>query len=152
MSKVSATFPAGEYWIGDLCYVMHPEWNEMCDLFFAGRGDGGCNEGEFNLADGRRVFAANTAYGDGFYQDNSGRGYGVDAGLLGIIAVQDISEKERENNLDGGHIYTFTKEFEVSAEDGFFMFGDIIINTDDDEEDEHDYYADDYESRFETDY
>ena len=141
MSKISATFPAGSYWIGDLCYVMHPEWKEMCNLFFAGRTDNGCNEGKFTLADGRSVFAGNTAWGDGFYQDNEGRGYGVDAGVLGIIAVSDISEKERENNLDGGHVIEFHQEFTVSVELGSFNFGGICIETGyDDEEEEENYW------------
>jgi hypothetical protein len=28
------TMPAGRYYIGDLCYVMHDEWDEACALFF----------------------------------------------------------------------------------------------------------------------
>ena len=30
-------FPAGKYYVGDLCYVMHDEWDEVCGLFFKGR-------------------------------------------------------------------------------------------------------------------
>lgn len=135
-----ATFPAGEYWIGDLCYVMHPEWNEMCDLFFAGRTDHGCNEGKFTLADGRTVFAGTTAYGDGVYRDNRGNDYGVDAGLLGMIAVKDIVESEQQY-LNGGNVFQFDAAFQVSVERGLFNFGDIEIDTRE-YEDETDYYDD----------
>ena len=37
-TEYTATFPAGEYYIGDLCYVMHAEWGEVCDLMFAAAG------------------------------------------------------------------------------------------------------------------
>ena len=40
-------FPAGKYYVGDLCYVMHDEWDEVCGLFFKGRDDHGCNQGVF---------------------------------------------------------------------------------------------------------
>ena len=42
-------FPAGKYYVGDLCYVMHDEWDEVCGLFFKGRDDHGCNQGMFEL-------------------------------------------------------------------------------------------------------
>ena len=38
-TEYTATFPAGEYYIGDLCYVMHAEWGEVCNLMFAAAGD-----------------------------------------------------------------------------------------------------------------
>ena len=28
------TMKAGNYYIGDLCYVLHDEWNEVCELIF----------------------------------------------------------------------------------------------------------------------
>ena len=54
--------PAGKYYIGDLCYVMHPEWDEFCRITISGNE---CLQGEFNLADGRRFATFTTAYGDG---------------------------------------------------------------------------------------
>ena len=64
----------GTYYIGDLCYVMHPQWKEVCDLMFA------CNDnqvldGEFNLANGVRFAVSSTAHGDGVYLDKQGRQY-----------------------------------------------------------------------------
>jgi hypothetical protein len=41
------TMPAGRYYIGDLCYVMHPEWSECCDLFFPPGSSSRGVDGEF---------------------------------------------------------------------------------------------------------
>lgn len=40
------TMPAGRYYIGDLCYVMHDEWDEFCDHLDY--------PGERKLKDGRK--------------------------------------------------------------------------------------------------
>jgi hypothetical protein len=148
----SAQFPAGEYYVGDLCYVMHPEWDNLCDIMFS---EDEMLEGELTVQN-KKLFLASTAYGDGTYTDNTGRAYGVDAGLLGIIAVSDIAESELPNLIDG-HVIEFTQDFIVTAQHGRFNFGGILIDTGYDEEydegyldDEHDY--DDYESQYETDY
>ena len=55
------TMPAGRYYIGDLCYVMHPEWQECCELFFPPGAPGRGVEGEFTLKDGRRFASYGTA-------------------------------------------------------------------------------------------
>ena len=86
--------PAGRYLVGDLCYCMHPQWNEVCDLLFAGRTDHGCNEGEFTLANGVKFAIYNTAYGDGYYPDQQGNTYPVDAGCIGCIRVEDVYDPE----------------------------------------------------------
>ena len=44
--------PAGKYYIGDLAYVMHGEWDEFCDLTIKGNS---LSNGEFSLKDGRRL-------------------------------------------------------------------------------------------------
>lgn len=138
------TMPAGKYWVGDLCYVMHEEWDEVCSLFFAGRTDHGCNEGEFTLKDGRRFVSYNTKWGDGSYQDQYGNSYGVDAGLIGCIRISDIrelsipSDVEEGTPLSGGIIYDLPHDFECSGGrsdkrrdwDGFIRIGPISIDTD----------------------
>lgn len=127
----SKHFPAGEYYIGDLCYVMHSEWKDLCDLMIINREviDGGYS------VNGKEIFIASTAYGDGEYQDEHGNEYGVDSGSLGIIAIKDISEEDKEN-IKLGHIFTFKEQFQVSACDGGFIFGDVRIDTNDPDEDE----------------
>ena len=133
--------PAGQYYIGDLCYVMHDEWDEVCELFFAGRNDYGCNQGKFKLKDGREFVSFNTMYGDGSYFDKLGYRYDVDAGLIGCIAVDNIKEPLPE--ASGFRLVTFTDEFECDAEDGILFFGGVHIDTDPDpewdEEDEEEY-------------
>ena len=66
---------AGTYWIGDLCYVMHDEWDEVCNITISGHS---VKDGEFKLADGREFATYCTAYGDGMYSDQDGNVYGVD--------------------------------------------------------------------------
>lgn len=127
---------AGKYYVGDLCYVMHPEWDEACNLFFRGRDDRGCNEGEFNLKDGRRFVSYSTKYGDGCYTDQFGNEYGVDAGLIGCIKVEDISEDISELEMKRlGNVVEFKQPFNCSGGrtrewDGIIQIGHLIIETD----------------------
>ena len=128
--------PAGKYYVGDLCYVMHDEWDECCGLFFRGRTDHGCNEGEFNLKDGRRFVSYNTRYGDGSYTDQNGNEYGVDAGLIGCIKLDDIDLTNESNFTHGGQIIEFKHPFNCSGGrtqdwDGVIRIGHIAIPTGD---------------------
>jgi hypothetical protein len=130
--------PAGKYYVGDLCYVMHPEWDEFCDITIKGNE---CLDGEFNLADGRRFATFGTLYGDGLYASNIGTKHSVDAGLIGCILVSDIRDPEAGpralNSL--GAVIEFDKPFSVSSDDrGNITFGHVVIATGDDYEDEYD--------------
>lgn len=134
MSTPSFTMPAGRYFVGDLCYVMHPQWDEFCTKSLA-------NEGLVVLDNGVRTAQFGTMYGDGCYQDQSGNAYGVDSGLIGCILVQDISDDTAY--MEGGNIIEFPKDFECSDDDdGVMHFGHIKINTGDDEPDETNYEDD----------
>jgi hypothetical protein len=130
------TMPAGEYYIGDLCYVMHDEWDEVCG-FICDHERGSAIEGEFTLKDGRRFAVYNTAYGDGVYYDQHDNDYGVDAGVIGCIRTADISESDKENIPDG-HVHLFEKEFPTYTDGGKLYFGDVVIDTDPDYEEEYD--------------
>lgn len=146
-SKNSNYFPAGKYYIGDPCYaVKDGKWIELVETT-------GCfglhnkfeipydnwNDGLF-LYNGKKCFAEGTAYWVGSYQDNKGRIYGVDAGLIGIMPLECCDG----NLMDGGNIVEFEKPFYVSANNGVFEFGNVIINTRDDEDNDTD--DEDYES------
>ena len=125
------TMPAGKYYIGDLCYVMHPEWNEVCDLFFpADRPPKGV-EGEFVLKDGRRFASFATAYGDGTYRSNRGTEHSVDSGSIGCIRLEDIRDQQYslEQIMQLGAIIDFEAPFEVSADQGLLKFGPVEIET-----------------------
>ena len=118
---------AGTYYVGDLCYVLHDEWDEVCELIIK---DGVCLDGEFTLKDGRRFAMYGTAYGDGTYRDQSGNEYGVDAGSIGCILLSDINLESEGNFLTGGNVVPFESDFYTDEEDGRIMFGSLIIDTD----------------------
>jgi|694.fasta_scaffold48371_8 hypothetical protein len=135
------TMPAGTYYIGDLCYVMKPEWEEFCDITIEGYG---CKDGEFTLKDGRKFATYGTLYGDGTYRSNIGSYHSVDAGLIGCIRIEDIRDPEatEEQMRDLGTIVEFDEPFETSEAEGVITFGCVEIDTAGDsncDEDEYEY-------------
>ena len=124
--------PAGKYYIGDLCYVMHGEWDEFCDITISGSS---CLDGEFSLKDGRLFASYGTMHGDGCYD-----GLSVDAGLIGCIRVEDIDLSDDSNDINLGMVVEFDRPFSTGSRDGVIFFGDEInINTNGCEEEEEDY-------------
>lgn len=119
------SMPAGKYYVGDLCYVMHPEWSEFCSITIEGEQ---VVDGEFTLSDGRRFASYCTAYGDGTYEDLDGKSYGVDAGLIGCIALSDIDESELPN-VNQGNVIEFSDEFTTGALAGWIRIGHVEIDT-----------------------
>lgn len=130
----------GRYYIGDLCYYFESEWDEVCSLTI--KGDE-CLEGEFVLSDGRRFAMYSTAYGDGSYEDQTGRVYHVDAGSIGCVML-----KEGEKAPWGGHEHVFDQPFSTSADERprnwgtephYIRIGKVRINTNPSEEEEEPY-------------
>ena len=132
------TMPAGKYYIGDLCYVMHPEWREVCDLFFPANHPPKGVEGEFTLADGRRFASFATAWGDGEYRSSINTSHSVDSGSIGCILLSDIRDDQYplERLQELGAIIDFEAPFEVEADQGLLKFGPVLIETAPDYEDE----------------
>ena len=134
------TMPAGKYYVGDLCYVMHDVWDEVCDLFFKDRTDHGCNQGEFTLKDGRRFACYNTAFGDGLYPSNCGTTHSVDAGCIGCILVDDVRDPEGTPAAmrSLGAVAEFQEPFATGSDGATIRFGNMEVYTGDygDEEDE----------------
>ena len=127
--------PAGKYYVGDLCYVMHDEWDEFCDVTMKNEGTRVvCLDGEMKLADGRVFAQYRTAYGDGVYYDQHNREYGVDAGLIGCIKVDDIDLTNPANDITGGQVIDFPAPFKTGSYDGTIFFGDVRIQTGYDDE------------------
>ena len=120
--------PAGKYYIGDLAYVMHGEWDEFCDLTIKGNS---LSNGEFSLKDGRRFASFTTKYGDGSYFDEEGRSYSVDAGLIGCILVEDIDLSDKSNFLNGGQVVNFDRDFTTFSSGGVIRIGNVVIDTED---------------------
>lgn len=133
-NKITGTVKSNKgFYIGDICYalsdiVYHDVWGG------ANYADGIYEEPETGLS----FAVASTAYGDGTYEDDYGRTYGVDAGVLGIVPGE-LTEK----GTDGGHYFPGAGEATLTACYGVFDItlpsGETIhINTegDDDYEDE----------------
>lgn len=117
----------GKYYVGDLCYVLHDEWDEFCSLTISGNQ---VLDGEFNLADGRRFATFTTKWGDGNYFDENGKSYDVDAGLIGCIAVDDIDVTHPSNFLSGGNIVEFVQPFSTFKAGSVIRIGNVVIETD----------------------
>lgn len=94
-----------------------------------------CLDGEFNLKDGRRFAVYSTAYGDGTYRDQNGRKYSVDAGIIGCILLDDVDLNAVRNDIDGGNIIKFAKEFHTSSDGQTIKIGHITVYTGDSYED-----------------
>jgi len=129
------------YYVGDLCYVMTNELEEICDSI------NGADEDEivFSLEDGRDYILMNTAFGDGTYNDLNGQPYSVDSGTIGAVLVNNITDTEALNQAlsNGlGHLYQSDKEldhYNCSYDEGTICINQITIDTgsdgyDDDEE------------------
>lgn len=125
------TMPAGRYYIGDLCYVMHDEWDEACAMFFPPNHVGRGVEGEFTLRDGRRYASFGTAFGDGEYYNNMGTSHCVDSGSIGCIRIEDIRDDTYGNIESLGSVVEFEQPFEVEKVGrGLLKFGHVEIETD----------------------
>jgi hypothetical protein len=145
----TTTFPAGKYYIGDPCYVFSGEsWSKLCDETDCF--ENGEDHPHLFSHRGHKFFGASTAHGDGTFYDSDGYRYGVDAGMLGIVPIALVElEGESIEDIEKyklGRIHEFKEDFEVGVNElHTFLFGDIIIDTDDEAEDygEDDYYPDD---------
>ena len=137
------TMPAGNYYIGDLCYVFNDaDWDEICSLTIKGHE---CLSGEFQMKDGRRFAMYSTKFGDGLYRDQFGNKYGVDSGTIGCVLVEHASRNERcteEDMAKLGAVVEFKYAFSTQGdrESGLIMIGSTTIDTGGEwEEDEYDY-------------
>lgn len=123
------------YYIGDLCYVMHDVWDEVCNLAFPeDRTEYG---GFFTLEDGRQFAIYGTAYGDGEYFDGQGKRYSVDSGTIGMLLADDI--RDEIAYLEGGNFHEFENPLNENCcgeENGEIWFGSVCINTADSPEDD----------------
>ena len=127
----------GKYWVGDLCYVLDElcgfDWSAFCGWMFDDDPSGRQHEGGPNTVQGKDLAFHGTAYGDGVYEDQDGRQYGVDAGMIGCVRVQDInltaSQKGHCHPCCGGHIIDFPEPFDTSYDSGTIRIGHIEIET-----------------------
>lgn len=147
--------PAGEYYIGDPCYVIADNTDDSIDEWHAFLDKSGmfsstaANEAYFDYKD-HKVWMHHTAYGDGEYQDQEEKEYGVDSGLIGVVPVEVTDKELLDETVKGndGHLKTFKEEFNVFYEDGTFFIGHpedgVMIITDPDDDDEGDWVGNVY--------
>lgn len=147
----SFTFPAGRYWVGDLCYVYpDEEWGQFCDADFGKTEHCIDKDGAIGRYHGGYFFfVAGTAYGDGIYPlRKNGQvlsNMGVDAGLLALVPMELVSIWGTTSQAyDLGVVINCEKPFTVSMlpstnkyRSGNWAFLDYEVITDwSDEEDE----------------
>lgn len=130
-SKVAYTFPAGEYYVGDLGYVFgHDVWHEMCDEFTTKSSSAGLPTGCYKIKRGDHdmYFYNSSVPGDGDYYDQDGREYPVDSSSIGCVNVDEIDMKLMKSYSGGpvGYIIDFQDEFTCEEEDNEIMIGDEV--------------------------
>lgn len=116
-----ATFmPPGEYYIGDLCYVLGEEFDALLRQ----------RDGEqATLLDGRPAVYFFTGSGDGVFKDQHGNEYYVDSGTIGAIRMADIIRRKGCND-ELGNIWEFPDGFYARDHEGGLMeFGPVVIDT-----------------------
>lgn len=119
--------PAGKYYVGDPCYVIQGEnykrWDDFIDHYFEIEG---CKNGVYTTWEGKQLFAANTMYGDGVYQDQKQNSYPVDAGMIAAVPFELIDMHE---NVKFGQVIEFNEPFYASRQDGVIYIGNVVIDT-----------------------
>lgn len=140
---------AGTYYIGDLCYVLKTSnsvkisvdwnWSKVCDIMDLG-------EGKHYYEDIPFAYLQ-TYFGDGEYYDQKSRRYLVDSGTIGCIETKYLDRTILDEVISGnyGQIQVFEDYFKVySSGLGSLFFGDVMIDTheDDDIEEEYEEYDD----------
>ena len=138
----SLMLKAGEYYIGDPCYLFQEEdaaqWTAFLDAWKS-ENDGSYEDMPDVLMsfEGFECFVQFTAYGDGIFMLESsefdlGKLY-VDAGIIGCLPAELVERQKKEH---GGKTWcllrhTFEEDFEVGQDEGEYRFGDLRVNTSD---------------------
>ena len=138
-----AEFPAGKYYIGDLCYAIPDSlWDDVCNLIIV---DNQVLDGQFELHS-HKFAIYSTAYGDGTYYDQLRNEYPVDSGSIGCISIDSLTALGFDDDLvmkivndELGQIVEFDKPFTCYSDDGTIRFGHIAIATGDLYDDDEDY-------------
>jgi len=117
-----SSLPVGRYWIGDLCYVMNGEWDEVCEMLREDR------TGVLQLKDGRRFAIFGTMCGTSG-NDNQGHHYPCDSGTIGCILTRDIRDPVTKAHLHKhGRIRRFHDTFVPRRESWIIYLADIEID------------------------
>ena len=124
-------FAPGEYYIGDLCYVMT---NDDWQRFISEVEEDDLSTFTINGTE-YQVWYSSTAYGDGEYNVMTRTELigtcPVDSGSIGVISTKALDITNAENT-GHGVTTTFTHSVAPEVDDGIFYIGTIVINTGDD--------------------
>lgn len=111
-------YPAGRYYVGDLCYLKLLDWDEFCE-----KTNASFNGGDLTVS-GRDIWYNRTAYGDGEYDSNFDLTFFVDSGTIGLCQLNDSEIAPR-----GGHAVLISAPFAPRFNDGTFLIGGLEIST-----------------------
>lgn len=144
---IKHTLTAGEYYVGDPCYVLedrlyydvvlpalhaYPEsqlpedLDDVVDYLDNYR----IKQKSLMHIRGRKCVVFSTEWGDGEYQDQLGNVYGVDSGLIACIPVELLTEEVLKIAHNLGRVQMFEQDFVCGSENAYLTFGDIVIDTD----------------------
>lgn len=153
-TTVSHVYPAGKYYIGDICYALSSTvyelvWGDEHNYkpgTYSATYKG--HRGEFSVA--------HTAYGDGLYVDpRSGLDYTVDSGSIGIVPYNLCSPKNiKDGVIAGGHFIESSTPVQFQSHGGIFVitYNDnkdmVILDTADLDDDSDDDGCDDAANGF----
>ena len=117
--------PAGEYWIGDLGYVIKDgQWfTRVCKTYY--------KDAAVLLEDGHTALIYGSVKGDGHYKTSRDFGLGVDSGSLSIMPLNALDREDIAigMNFDRGAVVEFPDSFicEQKRDDDLLVFGEIEI-------------------------
>jgi len=133
------TYPAGEYWVGDPCYVVLDEhWGDWLD---ATGWTSPIMQAQIDLLPGYtfNVCGVNTAWGDGGFDDQFGFGYCVDSGMIGVVPERyryfmEHYRSSKAYELDHlktlSQLVNFAEPFDIYRKGGVIHIGHLAIDTD----------------------
>jgi len=124
MSNTSRTetLRAGEYYFGDICYIMNEEvyhkvWGDKLGF------KDGLFHVDFRDSQGRQwlgdFVVSGTAYGDGCYEGKH-RNYGVDAGVLGLVPISLWDPEKAKDIKRLGARFVARSRVAFEVKDGWF--------------------------------
>jgi hypothetical protein len=113
--ETSFSAPAGDYYIGDLCYALP---SDVYDKIFGGTV---YSPGLYQLSNGGFFLVAHTSCGDGAYKGTNGREYLVDAGIIGIASLNVCRPVA---DWDAGEVHSFKYPVRCEFKDGLFSFNE----------------------------
>jgi hypothetical protein len=118
--EVNHTYPAGEYYVGDICYALSDDvyQKQWGDKFKYARGT---HEITYRgVTDFLSVNA--TAYGDGTYTDTRNElDFVVDSGTIGIVHISMCEPKNiKDGKIIGGHIIQSITPVKFKSNKGVF--------------------------------